>query len=116
MGAFERETRELSGDALSIEDDDYVGFRVLKTNPIHERNAVIAALVARGMKRFEGYLANEEYVCDGPRSINHETAFQDYLEKYFGFRKAYCCLHIACNPRIKWIIYSYILSEGCFKA
>lgn len=34
------------------------------------------------------------YICDGLRSILHETAFQDYLEKYFGFRKDYCKLEI----------------------
>ena len=45
-----------------------------------------------------------KYICDGARSISHETNFQDYLEKYFGFRKAYCKLHIAYNPRVKWIV------------
>lgn len=29
---------------------------------------------------------------------------QDYLEKYFSFRKAYCKIHIEYNPRIKWIL------------
>ena len=31
---------------------------------------------------------------DGSRPIIHETNFQEYLEKYFGFRKAYCKLHV----------------------
>lgn len=34
------------------------------------------------------------YICDGSRSIRHETAFQEYLIRYFGFRKAYCKLNI----------------------
>ena len=38
--------------------------------------------------------------CDGARSFRHQTIFQDYLEKYFGFRKAYCRLHI----KYKWYI------------
>ena len=49
-------------------------------------------------------LANGTIICDGARSINHETHFQDYLEKYFDFRKAYCKLHIEYNPKIKWSI------------
>ena len=44
------------------------------------------------------------YICDGARSISHETAFQDYLEKYFEFRKAYCELNIKYNPKWKLTI------------
>lgn len=39
-------------------------------------------------------LSRNFYINDGERAIRHETAFQDYLEKYFGFRKAYCRLNI----------------------
>ena len=52
----------------------------------------------------EDFFNSGGYISDGSRSINHETAFQDYLEKYFGFRKAYCKLHIAYNPKVKWLI------------
>lgn len=34
------------------------------------------------------------YICDGSRNSVHETNFQDYLEKYFGFRKAFCRLRM----------------------
>ena len=44
------------------------------------------------------------YICDGARSIQHETAFQDYLEKYFEFRKAYCVLHIVYKPSFSKVI------------
>ena len=56
------------------------------------------------LRYFDSFLKNGGYICDGARSINHETAFQEYLEKYFGFRKAYCKLHIAYNPKLKWVI------------
>ena len=39
-------------------------------------------------------LNGDNYICDGSRIDLHETNFQDYLEKYFMFRKAYCRLHI----------------------
>ena len=45
-----------------------------------------------------------EYVSSGSRSINHVTNTQAYKERNFGFRKAYCKLHIVYNPKICWII------------
>lgn len=106
FGIFYRLTNELAGYALlSKPCDCYVGLNVLKTNPEYEKLAVNAALVAGILQYFNGFLKEGGYICDGARSINHETKFQDYLEKYFGFRKAYCYLHIMYNPRIKWAVY-----------
>ena len=53
------------------------------------------------------YYLNElcyKYVCSGSRSINHKTNAQEYKIKTFGFRKAYCKLHIAYRPHIKLVI------------
>lgn len=33
-------------------------------------------------------------ITNGSRSIKHETNFNAYLEKYFGFRKAYAKLRV----------------------
>ena len=105
FGAFERESEKLCGYALlSKEGEKYVDFKVMRTNPERERDGVNAALVDGILRYFDPFLAQGGYICDGARSVNHETAFQDYLEKYFGFRKAYCKLHIAYNPRFKWLI------------
>jgi hypothetical protein len=105
IGAFQRETNELSGYAmLSRESDEYVSFDVLKTKPEFEKMGVNAALVNGVLNSFDLFLANGGYICDGTRSINHESSFQDYLEKYFGFRKAYCKLHIKYNPKMACII------------
>lgn len=105
IGAFCRESDELCGYALlRKESDNYIGFSVLKTNPRHEKNGVNAALVEAIMREFDPLLSSGGYICDGARSINHETAFQDYLEKYFGFRKAYCRLHVEYNPKLKWLM------------
>ena len=49
---------------------------------------------------YSEFISAEGYICDGSRNINHETAFQNYLEKYFGFRRVYCRLHICYNPKI----------------
>lgn len=44
------------------------------------------------------------YLCDGARNIVHETNFQDFLIKYFGFRKAYCRLHIVYRPIVRVLV------------
>lgn len=105
IGAFERESLRLCGYALlSKKSETYVAFNVMKSNPECEKNGVNAALVEGVLRYFNSFLEDGGYICDGERSINHETAFQNYLEKYFGFRKAYCKLHIKYNPKLKWLI------------
>lgn len=61
-------------------------------------------MVAAVVEDYNDRLGKNFYINDGARSISHETNFQDYLEKYFGFRKAFCKLHIVYNPRIKWAV------------
>lgn len=105
LGAFFRESYDLVGYvSLSKTDENFINFNVLKSNPKYEKWAINAALVEKIMEYFEGFLVNGGTICDGERCISHETKFQDYLEKYFGFRKAYCHLHIRYNPKIKWLI------------
>ena len=74
-----------------------------------EQNICIYGAFYRDTNELCGYayldLQNKKlYICDGERSILHETKFQDYLEKYFQFRKAYCKLNVVYNPKIKWFI------------
>ena len=105
LGAFNRETQQLCGYTLLIKDQDgCIGFDKLRADPAWEKSGINAALTDGVLTYCEPFLHDGWYVCDGARSINHETAFQDYLEKYFGFRKAYCKLHITYNPKLKWAI------------
>ena len=105
IGAFSRESGMLCGySLLSKESETYVDFKVMRTRPECEKNGINAALVEGILRYYNSFLMQGGYICDGARSINHETAFQDYLEKYFGFRKAYCKLHITYNPKLKWAI------------
>lgn len=105
FGAFFRETGKLAGYAFCKESTcRFVDFSVLKTIPEYEKYAINAALVAGTLSHYTKLLEAGGILCDGARSINHETAFQDYLEKYFGFRKAYCKLHIVYRPRIQLIV------------
>lgn len=103
-GAFDKETAVLCGYALLRRDGQYVNLCVLKTDPQAEAGGVNAAIVYRVLEEHREFLQTGGYICDGARNVLHRTAFQEYLIKYFEFRKAYCKLNIAYNPRIKWII------------
>lgn len=104
FAAFYKETTELAGYSYIIVNKKYLDFAIQKTNPCFERYNVNAALVNGILEAFMDSLSKGCYICDGARSINHETHFQDYLEKYFGFRKAYCKLNLAYPPLYKIVI------------
>lgn len=97
-GAFSVETGALAAYAWLAEEDGYLAFRVLKSDPAFERLGVNAATVYQIVTDCEDRLRRGVYICDGERNIVHQTAFPAYLEKYFGFRKAYCRLHIRYRP------------------
>lgn len=117
-GGFERETGRLIAYAQLNEYEEYAGLSVLRTDPDYERDGINAAMVAAIVEDYNDRLSKGFYICDGERSIRHETAFQDYLEKYFGFRKAYCKLNIKYRKtfglavRILYPIRSRIKSEN----
>lgn len=102
-GAFDQE-RKLCGYAYLEKHEDYSEFQVLKVYPECERKAINAALISYILEDFEDELKQGHYICDGARPIQHETNFQDYLEKYFGFRKAYCKLHIKYRFPIEYVV------------
>ena len=94
FGAFSRETGELCGYAQLSDRKSYVEFSILRVDPEKEKLAINAAIVYGILEYYKDRFDGMFYINDGSRSIRHETAFQDYLEKYFGFRKAYCKLNM----------------------
>lgn len=104
-GAFFRETGELCGFMQAPTKESYVELQVQRVKPQYEKYQINAALVYGLLEDHQSQLGTGDlYILDGARSISHETNFQDYLEKYFGFRKAYCKLHILYNPKIVWMV------------
>ena len=97
-GAFYRETQTLCGYLIVAVGEDYQECDTLKTDPAYEKYQVNAALVYRWVVDAGELIRRGGYIENGTRTINHETAFQEYLERYFGFRKAYCLLHIRYRP------------------
>lgn len=84
----------MSGYALLNRQDNYIYYAVHKVLPQYESLAINAAIVNKVLMDHNEFLSSGGYICDGSRNILHETRFQDYLEKYFEFRKSYCRLNI----------------------
>lgn len=116
IGEFDRLDKKMVGFAVLECGADYINYRMHKVLPQQEKRAVNAALVSGVLAYYEagGY----KYIVDGGRAIKHETGFQSYLIKYFGFRKAYCHLNILYNPIFKLLInilYPFRKILGCFR-
>ena len=112
-GAFEKESGKLCAFCYLRYQGQCASYITHKSIPAYEKQSVNAALVAGMLKANSDFLL-DGYICDGARSINHKTAFQDYLEKYFDFRKAYCELNIAYNPKVRWIVKLLYPFRGIF--
>jgi hypothetical protein len=77
----------------------------LKVIPEFEHLGVNAALVNGVVESYKELLIQGYYICDGARSTRHKTNFQDYLEKYFCFRKAYCVLRIKMRWYVSFLVH-----------
>lgn len=101
--AFHKETGVLAGYAVNLVYDDYVGFSVAKFDVDYINERVSAAIIYTVLYEYIN-LQKKRYVCDGERCINHKTNIQNHLESLFGFRKAYCRLHIVYRPIVGFIV------------
>lgn len=106
LGAFSKGTAELCGYCFLKESSTFVEFNVMRTKPSCEKLGVNAAMVAGVCEHYKERLSVGDgfYINDGARNILHKTAFQDYLEKGFGFRKAYCRLHICYRKPVSLLV------------
>lgn len=103
VGAYSKDSNKLCGYAILHIGDRNVDLYSQKALPEFERKGINAAIVYF-CSYYTFRILKKEYLIDGERSIVHQTNFQDYLEKYFGFRKAYCKLNILYNPFLEIII------------
>lgn len=95
FGAFGTQDEKMHAYAYLKEHNGWSNFAVLKADPQYEKYAVNAAIVACICDFYSERLGKDFYICDGERNTVHETSFQDYLIKYFDFRRAYCRLNLA---------------------
>lgn len=118
FGAFPKCGGPMAAWALVNDHGSYADFTSMKADPAQERLEVNAALVKGVVDHYAKRLESDFYICDGERSVLHRTAFQDYLEKYFGFRKAYCTLNLRFRFPVNVIVAclrpfrKYIKREG----
>lgn len=101
--AFHKLTGTLAAYAIVVDNGKYINLSSMKADPEYEKYKVNAGLLNQIMVDFNPRIKNGCYISDGARNISHETNFQDYLEKYFGFRKAYCSLHVIYNPKMRFL-------------
>ena len=115
FGAFEKESNKLVGFAFVDIHTSWINFAAQKTCPEFERKGLNAALVYGVLNSFGNKITKNFYISDGVRSTVHETHFQDYLEKYFGFRKCYCKLETAPPPPyVKLLLLSCFHLDDCW--
>lgn len=94
FGVFCREDDRLCGYATVSEYNTYCILAQQKVIPEYEKMQINAALVDGVLLYYNERIKNGYKLVDGQRNVLHQTGFQDYLIKYFGFRKAYCRLNI----------------------
>lgn len=102
-GVFSKENQRLLGYCHCNVYKDYVEFSTIKLDPDHLKLNTSFALIYEMTVYYINH-HKKKYISDGERSIKHMTNFQEFLEKYFGFRKAYCQLNIVYRPLINIII------------
>lgn len=105
IGAFSKDDNCLCGYARIIEvGNDFIEFSVLKTKPAYEKKNINHAIVFEMLHYYAEFLSHGGIISDGSRNISHETNFQEFLIKYFSFRKAYCILNVKYNAKYKLLI------------
>ena len=105
FAAFSEENNRIEGYAILRKIGKYIGFNTLRSNPAEENKNVNFALVYSILLFFNDDIRNGCIIDDGARPIIHtSTKFQDFLEKYFLFRKAYSFLEIEYRRSVKIMI------------
>lgn len=92
FGLFDKNNNLVSFIVVGNSGTHY-NLNVLKTIPSVEKYHANAAILYH-MLMFYGDELKYKYISNGERTINHETNFNDYLIKYFGFKKVYATLHL----------------------
>ncbi len=108
IGAFFRENpNKLVGSLWLSRIGKCINLVEMHVIPEYEKFQINAALVLFACERLNSDLEKGYYLSDGERNILHQTAFQEYLEKYFGFRKAFCDLKIVYRPWVALFIHLF---------
>lgn len=108
LGAFSNENQALVGYVWCHVNGKWITMSEQKAIRAYEKMGVNAAL-CHGLCTMYNERFSDCILCDGERNVLHKTAFQEYLIKYFGFRYAYCKLHVVFNPRFALVLRSALV-------
>ncbi|MCR5345951.1 MAG: hypothetical protein K6E46_07885 [Lachnospiraceae bacterium] len=102
--AYFRESGELCGYHFCRNGEGHIATIMMKVNPVYEKYQINAALIEKWVTDAESFVKEGGYLTNGERNVNHQTAFNDYLGKYFEFRRVYCRLKLIYRPEIKPVV------------
>lgn len=99
FGAYSSEGKMCGFIHIEKRPDRVVNLSQQKVIPAFEKMNVNFALLHFVLSRYNDDIKSGKIVfSNGQRNIRHKTAFNDFLCKYFGFRKAYTRLRIEFPP------------------
>lgn len=102
-GGFDKENGCLMGYSICTVYDTCVDWNEATFNP-DALKLRISDYMEYYLIRYYINIHGYNYLISGQKNINHKTNVQEYDIKQFGFRKAYCDLHVIFNPRINIIV------------
>ena len=94
FGCFKKENNKLCGYSDVYLRGKYLPISSFNTIEVEENRGVNFALMMGILNYFKDDIVHGSYLCDGARNVLHDTNFQNFLIKYFQFRRAYCILKI----------------------
>ena len=117
VGIFYRLTNELVGYGAIINHSNYIMIGQHIVKPSFEKYYVNYALVDALLTYLNKDLINQKkYIFNGSTNLVHKTNFYKLLIDCFGYRKAYCKLHIVYRPIIKPLVFILFLFRRTIKS
>ncbi|MCL1850091.1 MAG: hypothetical protein FWF70_01595 [Bacteroidetes bacterium] len=104
FGAFDKDSNRLAAYYRVKINATHIDLMTLKSDPDFEKRGVNLAIMYFVYNYFRKDIEQGKYLCGGSRNIYHQTNFQEFREKNFGFRKAYTHLHIQYAPFVAPLI------------
>lgn len=100
---FDIESGNICGYAICSKESEMIRLKIVKIHPNimkKEANAALAYQLCMHYLNEQGL----KYICDGERSIRHETNYQEFLCRVLGFRFAYCKLNVVYSKLLGFCI------------
>ena len=102
-GVFENSSGKMAGYSMNWIYDRSCEYKTIKLDPAFLKDSSSYLLIHEMNKHYLNDL-QFLYVNDGSRSLMHESNIQEFLEKKFLFRKAYCRMHIHYRPSVSILV------------